>query len=184
MPSPPNGARKANAKGRSTGRILHVGKARRWKLAPGFVPLPGELIQSHAFLRLSSTAYRILMFLIREHQEHGGAENGALLLPHKQVRDLGTSGKSIKPAINQLIALGFIRRTSETSDRVQQMLGGSDNASTFALTWLPTLDGELPTNDFARLDQIDVDRILGLSERRKLRKAQAAKRAAVAKGAV
>lgn len=148
--------RKADATGRSTGKALLQGRAKRWKMEPPFVQMPLALIQSPGFLYLNAPAYKILMFLLREHAQHGGAENGRLLAPHAQLRALGISGRCIRPAFDMLVAFGMIRRTSETDDRLQRRQGGKENAATFALTWWPTWDGELPTEDFLKITTGDV----------------------------
>lgn len=141
--------------GRSTRRVLSFGKAKRWAFSEAFVGEPQSLLESPGYRHLNLPAFRILTFLKIEHVQHGGAENGRLLAPHLQLRALGISGRKIKPALAMLEAFGFIRRTSDGS-----RMGGRPNAATYALTWLPTCDGSLPTEDFKAITRLDAQAIM------------------------
>lgn len=136
-----------DATGRSTGEIVHyAGRAKRWKFEEAFVGEPISLLESPGYQALNFPAFKILAFLKLEHVRHGGAENGRLLAPHRQLQALGISPRHIKPALAMLEAFGVIRCTTDG-----MRLGGRPNAATYALTWLPTSDGQLPTEDYRKV---------------------------------
>lgn len=142
--------RKVDATGRSAG-LLRAGKAKRWNFEGQFLGHPIALRESPVWPALNWPARKILDFIEREHLHHGGAENGRLLAPHAQLRARGISGRKIKPGLDLLEALGVIRCTSDG-----YRLGGRPKAATYALTWYPTVDGALPTEDFRKLSAADV----------------------------
>lgn len=144
--------RRHDATGRSTGRIVNFGKAKRWQFTEGFIGEPQSLLESPGYRRLNLPAFKILTFLKIEHVRHGGMENGNLLAPHLQLRGLGISGRKIRPALTMLEAFGIIRRTSDGSRQ-----GGRPNAATYALTWLPTCDGSMPTEDYKAITRLDAE---------------------------
>ncbi|WP_372706885.1 hypothetical protein [Brevundimonas sp.] len=167
-----------DAKGRSTGGIVHyAGRAKRWKFEEAFVGEPMSLLESPGYQALNFPAFKILGFLKLEHVRHGGAENGRLLAPHRQLRQGGISPRKVKPALDMLEAFGIIRCTS---DGFRQ--GGRPNAATYALTWLPTCDGLLPRDDYKRVSEADVQAFLteryakGFAERRKTAQAPTSER--------
>lgn len=145
-----------DATGRSTGEIRHTGRAKRWKFEEGFIGEPQSLLESPGYRALNFPAFKILTFLKLEHVRHGGAENGRLMAPHRQLTAQGISPRKIKPALEMLEAFGIIRCTSDG-----ERLGGRPNAATYALQWLPTCDGELPTEAYKRVTAADVDFLLG-----------------------
>lgn len=158
-----------DAKGRSTGEIVHYGgRAKRWKFEEAFVGEPMSLLESPGYQALNFPAFKILAFLKLEHVRHGGVENGRLMAPHRQLQALGISPRKIKPALAMLEAFGIVRCTSGG-----ERLGGRPNAATYALTWLPTCDGSLPTEGFKSVTKADVQELLtlrfaeGFEERRK-----------------
>lgn len=145
-------SRKADAKGRSTGQLVHFGgRAKRWKLEGQFIAHTLDMRESPGFRALTMPARRVLDFLELEHLRHGGAENGSLMAPYAQLVTWGVTKRDIAPAIATLVQFGFIRRT-EHGER----LGGRPNATRYALTWLPTSDGALPTEDFRKVTRADV----------------------------
>ncbi|MBA3050039.1 MAG: hypothetical protein KKE42_08945 [Alphaproteobacteria bacterium] len=141
-----------NAKGRSTGEVRHFGgRAKSWKFAEGFVGEPMSLLESPAYRALNFPALKILGFLKLEHVRHGGAENGRLMAPYRQLEAQGISPRKIKPALAMLEAFGIIRCTSDG-----ERLGGRPNAAKYALAWLPTCDGSLPTDGYKRVTEAAV----------------------------
>lgn len=130
-----------DAKGRSTGEVRHFGgRAKSWKFDEAFVGEPMSLLESPAYRALNFPAVKILGFLKLEHVRHGGAENGRLMAPYRQLQAQGISPRKIKPALAMLEAFGIIRCTSDG-----ERLGGRPNAAKYALAWLPTCDGSLPS---------------------------------------
>lgn len=141
-----------DATGRSTGEIIHYGgRAKRWKFEEAFVGEPMSLLESPGYQALNFPAFKILAFLKLEHVRHGGAENGRLLAPHRQLQALGIGPRHIKPALAMLEAFGIIRVTTDG-----ERLGGRPNAARYALTWLPTCDGQLPTEAYRKVTRDDV----------------------------
>jgi hypothetical protein len=141
-----------DATGRSTGEVIHYGgRAKRWKFEEGFIGEPMSLLESPGYQALNFPAFKILAFLKLEHCRQGGAENGRLMAPHRQLQALGISPRKIKPALAMLEAFGIIRLTTDG-----ERLGGRPNAARYALTWLPTCDGRLPTEGYKRITSADV----------------------------
>lgn len=152
-----------DAKGRSTGEVRHFGgRAKSWKFEEAFVGEPMSLLESPAYRALNFPALKILGFLKLEHVRHGGAENGRLLAPYRQLEALSISARHVKPALAMLEALGIIRVTSDGS-----RMGGRPNAAKYALTWLPTCDGALPTADYRRVTEAEAKAYRPPAPRRK-----------------
>jgi len=81
---------------------------------------------------------------------HGGAENGNLKATYDQLNEHGIPRDQIRPAIEQAIALGFVRRTSARVMRV---------AMTYRLTYYGTISDAVAvtaTDDWKRLDEQSV----------------------------
>lgn len=155
--------RRHDATGRSTGRQKHYGPSKKWKFEEGFIGLTQSLLESPSFRSLNLPALKILTALQLEHLQHGGMANGELLAPHRQLQSVwNISPKNIKPALELLVALGLIRCTSGG-----QRLGGRPNAATYALTWLPTSDGSMPTMEYQRISEAEAAEIT--EERRAVR---------------
>lgn len=141
-----------DATGRSTGTVRHFGgTAKRWTYGEAFVGEPMSLLESPAYRALNFPALKILGFLKLEHVRHGGAENGRLVAPYRQLERLGITARGVGPALRMLEAFGLVRVTSDGS-----RLGGRPNAATYALTWLPTCDGSAPTADYKRVTEADI----------------------------
>lgn len=141
-----------DATGRSTGAVRYFGgTAKKWKFDEAFVREPMSLLESPAYRALNFPALKILGFLKLEHLRHGGAENGLLQAPYRQLELLGISARNVHPALRMLEELGFIRLTSDGF-----RLGGRPSAARYALTWLPTCDGRPPTEDYKRISVADI----------------------------
>lgn len=110
------------------------------------------------FRALGIHARRVLDFLEEEHMAHGGRENGELGASYGQLAAWGVSRDDIRKGIEELIAGGFVRRTSHGL----RQAGGGD-PSRFALTWLPTgrgLQAQPATNDWELIArQLGVQRV-------------------------
>lgn len=148
-------ARKVLQNGRSGG-FAHSGRAKRWRPEPPFLILPRALLESPGYRALSVPARHVVDFLQLEHLSHGGAENGRLLAPYAQLEKFGISSRDIRGALDMAEAFGIIRCTQRG-----ERLGGRTKASTYALTWYPTADGELPSEEFRRVTVQDVDAFFG-----------------------
>jgi len=99
-----------------------------------WVWLTQELLSSDAFRSLSITAYRVLFRLIIEHTKHAGLENGRLKVTYYDFECYGCRLKSIKKAIEELVAAGLIQVTTQG-----RRCHGQDHGSPseYRLTWLP-----------------------------------------------
>lgn len=95
-----------------------------------------DLMGSEAWRSLTISARRLLDFLMIEHMQHGGKENGGLLAPRRQLEAFGISSHLVSEAITEVETLGF----------VDVRRGEGRRPSTYALTWLPTGDGAEPSN--------------------------------------
>lgn len=149
------GARKADATGRSTGRTLHRGRVKKWEVDGPFIMHPRYLLASPAYRVLNTPARHVLDFLELEQLNNGGAENGRLLAPYSQLVRFGVSGRDIRPAFTMLDVFGLVR-----SEKQGERLGGLLEASQYRLTWLP-FDHEPPTDDFKRVSKAEVAYWLG-----------------------
>ncbi len=69
------------------------------------------MLESPAFMALSMPGLRCIMRLVIEHLAHGGAENGNLKVTHAQFVEYGVGHNSVKPALIEAEALGFVELT-------------------------------------------------------------------------
>jgi hypothetical protein len=118
----------------------------RAKIEGQFAPSPRDLVESPAWCEALLHPYimSLLNSLIREHLHHGGKENGNLVAPYSQLQSYGDGGgrirtPEIRPTIDRTLRLGLIRVTPG---------GHRRGPSRYALTWLPTYDGEKPSRDY------------------------------------
>jgi hypothetical protein len=74
-----------------------------------FCYLTGELINSPAWKAQSIHCRRLIDFLMLEHLNHGGKENGFLKAPFAQLQASGIGRRYIAPAIREAEALGLLR---------------------------------------------------------------------------
>jgi hypothetical protein len=113
--------------------------SRSGKSKSGYIPktpwlmLRVEMLASPAFRVLSQSAYRIMFCILIEFSHHGRKENGKLVCTYEDFEAFGVDRHSISPAIQELVALGFIKITR------QGKAGNADFrvASQYALTFLP-----------------------------------------------
>lgn len=124
------GKRKADTIGRTTGRT----KAHKplVDLPSGqWLSLPREMLESPAFMALSMPGLRCIMRLVIEHLAHGGAENGKLKVTHAQFVEYGVGHNSVKPALVEVEALGFVELTFQGG----RSYGGTRMPSRYRLTF-------------------------------------------------
>jgi hypothetical protein len=70
-----------------------------------------EMLESAAFRVLSQSAHRVLNRVEIELAHHGGKDNGRLPVTYDNFMDYGIDRHSIRPAIDELVALGFLEIT-------------------------------------------------------------------------
>lgn len=142
---------RTDATGRSTGRQVHYGARKKWKLEGAFAPLPVYLLQSPAYRALTISARRVLDFLMVEHLTHGGRENGRLWAPYAQLETYGVRKDSIREALHMLECFGLIERTQYGGRQ-----GGRANATRYGLGWVPVLDEATPRERFRAITEPQV----------------------------
>jgi hypothetical protein len=88
-------------------------KTRNGSIPGAFVPRRLDMLVSPAHQELSLSARRVLDRIEIEHMQHGGKENGKLIVTYDQFESLGIHRHSIAPAIRELSFLGFIEVTQK-----------------------------------------------------------------------
>jgi hypothetical protein len=119
---------------------------RRTILAEQWIAYSREMIESPALRALSLIATRVMHRLEAEHMNHGGAENGRLLVTFDQLEQWGMDRNSIAPAIRELVALGFVEITEHGR-------GGAETGlpNRFRLTYVNSKTKEVPSNEWSRI---------------------------------
>ena len=130
---------KPNATGRSSGKLTgRDAKLMRPPDGEPFVWLTRELIGSDAWQARSRQCARLVDFLLIEHMNHAGTENGNLLATYRQLVQFGFSRRKIGDAIEEAEKLGLIRCQR----------GGKRRPSTYRLTFYTSRDRSPPTNEW------------------------------------
>ena len=101
-----------------------------------------EMMTSAAWRGMSEAAWWLLCRIGVEHMDHAGTENGNLPVTYDDFERYGVRRKSVKRAVQELVALGWIDVVSP--GRAGQGIGRCP--ARYALTWLPTVDGAPGTN--------------------------------------
>ncbi len=107
--------------------------------------LTAELVNSPAWRRRSINARRLIDFLLIEHCNHAGRENGRLLATHEQLRAYGMTAESIRRAIEECERLGLIGH--QRGGR----WAGTNRPSRFRLTFYADAEGNPATDDWKRM---------------------------------
>ena len=132
-----------DATGRSSGRM--TGRAAKIFRPPTDQPwtwLTMELLESEAWRRQSVHSFRLISFLMAEHQNHAARENGHLMATYDQLEEWGIGRQYIREAIEEASFLGLIKH----------LAGGryasTNQPSTFRLTFFADRDGAPATNEW------------------------------------
>lgn len=96
-----------------------------------------EMMESAAWWGMSDAAWRLMCRVGIEHCNHGGTQNGDLPVTYDDFERYGVRRKSVRRAVQELVALGWIDVVSP--GRAGQGVGRC--AARYAMTWLPTVDG-------------------------------------------
>jgi len=136
---------KVDARGRSGPRKTNGAM----KIDGPFVPHRLDMLTSPAYRVLSRAALQVLTRLEVEHMGHAGQDNGALPCTYDDFVEHGIHRQAIGPAINECVALGFLRVT----ERGRSGNGAFRSANKFRLTYIATR-GVAPTDDW---DAIETD---------------------------
>lgn len=110
-----------------------------------WVWLTTELLASDPWRAMSINARRLIDFLLIEHRNHAGLENGNLKAPYDQLEKAGLTRECIAAAIDEAVFLGLIR--VERGGRY----AGTNRPSTYRLTFRAAKDNAPPTNDWKRI---------------------------------
>ena len=97
-----------------------------------FVQLTVELLRSPAWRCRSINCTRLIDFLLIEHLQHSGSENGNLRGTYNQLVAFGIRRGSIRPAIDQAERLGLVEYHREP-----RLTFTDDYPLRFRLTFLP-----------------------------------------------
>ena len=148
-----SGFGKPDATGRSSGkRTGRAGKAHRPPKDEPWVWLTRELLVSPAWRHQSVNTARLIAFLLIEHMNHAGTENGNLKATHEQLRIYGLGANSIRDAIEEAEFLGLVR--FKRGGR----WAGSNQPTQFRLTFQPDRDGNPPMNEWKRRTEEEIQR--------------------------
>jgi hypothetical protein len=164
------------------GRTTNVVAGKRFRKAlslpqgVGFsVPVPRDLLNSHAWLAMPDQSRRLIDALMAEHADHGGLENGNLKAPYDMLESRGMRRGNILRAILVAEALGIIDVV-----RGVRSYGSRKGPSIYRLTWLGTADGLTPTNEWKSIktEEEAAARVRNADERLKRERASKAARRA------
>ena len=86
-------------------------RERHTKIGGQFAPRTIEMLRSPAMGVLSKSGRRVLDRLEIEMADHGGTDNGNLIVTYEDFSAFGIDGHSIGPAIREVVALGFVEIT-------------------------------------------------------------------------
>ncbi len=135
---------KPNATGRSTHRLTGWRKSRRSPPeGEPWVWVTRELLASDAWQGMSLTARRLLDFILIEHMNHSGTENGNLMATYEQLKAFGLHQDRIHLAIEELEMLGLVR-----FEKAGYRRGGILGPTRFRLTFQGDNEFNFPTNEW------------------------------------
>jgi hypothetical protein len=95
---------------------------------------------------------RVMHRIELEHMNHGGAENGRLIVTFDQFVKWGLCRRLIAPAIRELAVLGFL----EVTEQGHAGAAGNGKATRFRLTYVNCKSREQPTDEWRRIDAIEI----------------------------
>ena len=133
-----------NATGRSSGK-LSGNRAKKLLGPPKDEPwfwLTRELVSSPAWSSRSINCVRLIDFLMAEHMNHAGLENGNLMATYDQLTAWGLTRSKICAAIDEAGFLGLVR--VERGGRWAE----TNQPSIYRLTFRADRDSNPPTNDW------------------------------------
>jgi hypothetical protein len=99
--------------------------------------LTREMIESDAWSTLSINALRVIFRVAVENMAHAGTMNGDLVITYDDFFRFGIRRQSVKDAIDEAVAHGFIVITQEG----RRSSGADRWPAHYALTWLDLKDG-------------------------------------------
>ena len=134
-----------DATGRSSGiRTGRRGKAHRPPKGEPWVWITRDLVSSPAWRARSINCRRLIDFLMVEHMNHAGTENGRLMATYDQLVEWGMPRSEIRKAIEEAEFLGLLK--CERGGR----WAGSNQPSIFRLTMYADREDDPPTDEWKR----------------------------------
>ena len=91
---------------------------------------------------MSKNTHQLIDFLMLEHSNHGGRENGNLKATHNQLASYGLTPCNICDAVDEAEALGLVRAVRGGRRNL------SNQPSIFRLTWIGDKHYAPPTNEW------------------------------------
>ncbi len=85
-----------------------MARRRQGRITEQFVARVIPMLESYAYRVLSQSAYRVLSRIEIELAHHGGNDNGRLPVTYDDFQAYGIDRHSIRPAIDEVVALGFV----------------------------------------------------------------------------
>lgn len=147
-----------------------MAKRKRWNQIEGqWAGREIKMLESWAYRALSLSAHRALARIEIELAHHGGTDNGRLPVTYDDFQDYGIDRHSIRPALCELEALGFIEITDP---------GRAGNAefrrpAKYRLTYKGT-NREPPTQEWKRIET--KEQAEHLAKRARARRSRASQR--------
>ena len=142
-----------NPTGRSSGK--YHGARKKLNVPPkgeAWAWLPAELIRSPAWRLRSINCVRFIDFLLVEHMQHAGTENGNLKATFRQLEEWGLSGNLIASAIREAEFAGLVK----TVQKGGWIPPGVLKPSTYRLTFYSDGDGTPKTNRWKAITKDDI----------------------------
>lgn len=132
-----------DATGRSSGiRTGKVASVHRPPPGEPFVCLTRELVSSPAWRSQSINCSRLIDFLMVEHMNHAGTENGNLKATYDQLGEWGLTRSEIHRATEEADFLGLVRL------KRGGRWAGTNQPSSYRLTFQADRDGNAPTDQW------------------------------------
>lgn len=101
--------------------------------------LTRDMLEAPSWARLSGAAKNVVFRIAIEHMAHAGTENGNLAVTYADFAAYGIRRNSIRSAIAEAAAAGWI----EVTERGRGGHSSHRYPSRYALGWLPKADGTL-----------------------------------------
>jgi len=107
--------------------------------------LPTEILNSTAWQSMGINCRRLIDFLLIEHRNHAGRENGKLIATYNQLEKFGLTRSKINVAIKEAEFLGFIKYEQGS------FYGETRKPNLYKLTFYGDLEGNYASNDWKRI---------------------------------
>jgi hypothetical protein len=110
-----------------------------------------------AFVRLGKEATRVVLYLLLDHAQNAGVENGRLTATYEQLIGFGIGKNTVSKAIEEACAFGLLRKTEQGG-----RYGETNRPNRYRLTFLGWWDqnGEPhpPTHEWKGITEENIER--------------------------